>query len=218
MSMICGLLGLSPAQIAALRATPALASDLVITVARLRLLPMSQLPPSVSQLPPEMRQAAEAKLRAALEQTLRPEEAAARARVERLGPLEEAISLEKSWHMLHYLFTGHMWEDVPAPGNQLVTGEDIGEDMGYGPARLHEPKATQEFARFLQTQDVSRLQERVNYREMASLQVYGMPMGHGNDAEHQTDLRQEVGLYFPKLRDYVVKMADKQYGLLIWVT
>jgi hypothetical protein len=83
---------------------------------------------------------------------------------------------------------------------------------------LHEPKATQGFARFLQTQDVSRLQERVNYREMASLQIYSMPMGRGTDAQFEAELRQEVGLYFPQLRDYVVKMAEKQYGLLIWMS
>lgn len=212
MSMICGLLGLSPAQIAALRATPALAGDVAFSTA------MSRMLSRMSQMPPEARQAAEAQSRAAMEQALGPERTAQLAAArERLGPFEEALSLEKSWHMLHYLFTGHVY-DAPAPGNALVAGEDIGDDMGYGPARLHEPKATQEFASFLQTQDVSQLQERVNYREMASLQIYSMPMGRGTDAQFEAELRQEVGLYFPQLRDYVVKMAEKQYGLLIWMS
>jgi hypothetical protein len=31
-------------------------------------------------------------------------------------------------------------------------------------------------------------------------------------------LREEVATYFPRLRDYVVKMAGKQNGLLMWVS
>jgi len=53
---------------------------------------------------------------------------------------------------------------------------------------------------------------------MADNHVYAMPMGRGTDAEFEAELRQDVGLFFPRLRDYVVTMAGKQNGLLIWLS
>jgi hypothetical protein len=142
--------------------------------------------------------------------------ARAQARVAAIGPLERALSLEKSWHMLHYLFTGHV-SPASAPGD-LLLGEDLGEDLGYGPPRLHGPSATREFSDFLQTQDLARLQARVNLEEMARIGVYAMPMGRGSTAEYEGELRSEVGLFFPRLRDYVQAMAAKGNGLLLWLS
>ena len=98
-----------------------------------------------------------------------------------------------------------------------MTGEELGGDLGYGPARLHDEKDTQDFAHFLDTLDVARLQERVDYREMSRVGAYAVPRGPGSDAEYEAGLRAEVALYFPRLRDYVVKMAEKRDGLLIWL-
>ena len=40
----------------------------------------------------------------------------------------------------------------------------------------------------------------------------------GSEREFESELRAEVAAYFPRLRDYVAKMAEKQYGLLIWLS
>jgi hypothetical protein len=220
MSMICRVLGLSPAQIAALRATPSLASDLARVTQDEQL--QARLATAMSGMPPEKREAAEAQFRASMERMPGAKEeetrkAAARARLERVGPFERALDLEKSWHILHYLFTGHI-DGSKAPGDALLTGEELGDDLGYGPARLHDEKETQNFARFLSPLDAARLQERVNYREMSRMGVYSMPMGPGSDAEYEAELRADVASYFPQLREYVVKMADRRCGLLIWLS
>jgi hypothetical protein len=140
-----------------------------------------------------------------------------RKRIVRLGEIEEALELQKSWHILHYLFTGHIDESA-APGSDLVTGQPLGEDVGYGPPRLHSASETREFDEFLQSQNLGRLQSRVDYREMTRLRVYSMPMGPGSDDEYNAMLRHEVGNYFPILRDYVHRMAAKGDGLLIWLS
>ncbi len=220
MSMICWLLGLSPPQISALRGEPSFVSDLAKGAQDLGM--KRRFDGALSRMPQEKRDAARAQYRAALARIPGAEErearnAKARARIEQFGPLEDALSLEKSWHMLHYLFTGHVdpWND---PGDALLTGEGLGEDFGYGPARLHSKKETLDFASFLQTLDLIRLQERVNYREMLRIGIYAMPMGPGSEAEFEAMLRAEVTSYFPRLRDYVVKMAEKQNGLLVWLS
>jgi hypothetical protein len=220
MSMMCWMLGLSPAQIAALRANPSLAGDLAGLAQDEQL--QARRAAVMSRLPPEKREAAEARYRALMERIPDAKEAearkaAARARLEPMGPFEQALDLAKSWHILHYLFTGHI-DDAKAPGDALLTGEELGDDVGYGPARLHDEKETQDFARFLNALDVARLQERLNYKEMSRVGVYSMPMGPGSDAEFEAELRAEVGVYFPRLRDYVGRMAEKQDGLLIWLS
>jgi hypothetical protein len=157
MSMICYVLGLSPMQIKALQETPSLASEVVIV--RLDELLMSRLSP-----------ADQARLRRTVgqspigkEQQARVDEA--RHRVDRIGPFEDVLDLQKTWLILHYLFTGHV-DDSKAPGDALLSGQELGDDVGYGPARLHDVQETAEFARFLNAVDVARLQARVNYREM----------------------------------------------------
>jgi hypothetical protein len=218
MSMICWVLGLSPTQIIALREIPSLASDLARMKQNEQL--QADLAAAISRMPPEKREAAEAQYRAAIEQAPGAKEAdalntALRARLERLGPFEQTLNLAKSWHILHYVFTG-LVDDTKAPGDALLTGEPLGADVGYGPARLHDSRETQDFARYLTS--LSRLQERVHYREMSRIGVYSMPMGPGSDAEHEAELRAEVTSYFPQLREYVVRMAEKQNGLLIWLS
>ena len=123
MSLICWVLGLAPAQIKALRATPSLASDVAM---------VAVLDEMTKTMPPEKRQAFQQRM------------SEARARLAPIGPLEQALSIEKSWHMLHYLFTGHV-DASDAPGNALLTGQAVGENLGFGPPRLQDELRTREF-------------------------------------------------------------------------
>jgi len=221
MSIIGWMAGLSRSQIAALRATPPLVRDLVeVTQADAR---DADLAEALSRMTAEQRKTAEARSRA-LDQMPGEEEyrsrlAAARTRLRGIGTLQQALCLEKSWHILHYLFTSHV-DPSEAPGNALLTGEPLGDDLGYGPARLHGAKETRDFADFLAAQNVMRLQQRVNYHEMSSIPLYGMPGSSRPDtdtvAEYESELREEVAYFFSRLRDYVSAMAEKQNGLLLW--
>jgi len=219
MSMIGWVQALSPTQIDTLRAKPSLASTLAMaaTVEQMD----ADLAETLSRLPPQRKEAAEARRRAFEQspagQKLKEQQARARAAIDSLGPLAPALSLEKSWHVLHYLFTGHA-DASDAPGDTLLTGEEIGDDIGYGPCRLHDVAETAAFARFLETQDLARLKARVNYREMSQMQIYAVPMGRGSDGEYENELREEVGVYFPRLRDYVAATAKRQNGLLLWAS
>jgi Domain of unknown function (DUF1877) len=220
MSMICYVLGLSPPQIRMLRSTPSLASDVAVVAQRDQ---RAHREAARNRLSPEGSSAAEAQYRAMIETMPGRKEAEAqiaeaRERLAGIGPFEQALDLQKSWHILHYLFTGTVY-DSGAPGDALVTGEDWGEDLaGYGPARLHDEAATRDFGRFLATLELERLQARMNYQEMMRVGVYGMPMGPGTDSDYEGELRAEVASYFPALRDYIAKMSEQGYGLLLWLS
>lgn len=81
------------------------------------------------------------------------------------------LDLHKSWHVLHYLFTDDADTGRP-PGDALLGGRELGEDMGYGPPRLHEPAATAAFARFVGPLTAGELKRRIDIRRMSSLGIY----------------------------------------------
>jgi hypothetical protein len=158
MSLICWVLGVTPAQIGALRAMPSLASNLVLVAQEDHF--KARFDEAVKRMSPEQRKQFETN-RAKFEADPAAKEAQARhtearERIVGLGPFEQAVSLEKSWHILHYLFTGHVGPSS-APGDLLLTGEDLGDDVGYGPPRLHDETTTRDFSRFLEIQDLPRL-------------------------------------------------------------
>ena len=219
MSMIGWALGVTPPQISALRANPSLVRHLVWVVEGDRW--KAVFDDLIERAPPERRaqlEQSQAKLaQSPASQELAARVAKARPEIASLGAIEKPLNLEKSWHMLHYLMTGNVFP-VGSPGDLLLTGEDVGEDLGYGPARLHSESATQAFSRFLDAQDVARLQEVVDLKDMSDARVYGVPFGPGPAAEYEAELRNEVALYFPRLGDYVRAMVDKGNGLMVWIS
>jgi hypothetical protein len=180
--MICSVLGVSPAQVAAIKANPALASYLAMHIddASMRRL-------------------------------------AAPGALANLGPLAAALDLHKSWHVLHYLFTGEV-EPAEMPSGVLMRGEELGEDLGYGPPRLHDAEATRVINEFLAPLTPENLYTRINLPEMQRAGVYAIPMGPRVSERDLQDLRNEVATYFAAFRDYVVGMSAKQHGLLIWLS
>ena len=218
MSMTCSVLGVTSAQIHALRAKPALVSKLAL-VARIDLL-RAHLDHLTQRMSPEQRaqfEASQAQFAASPgAKEAEASVAGARAALAPLGPIEKAISLEKSWHMLHYLFTGHVGTGH-APGDLLLSGEELGQDAGYGPARLHDERKTSEFGRFLEGQDLARLRARTDFDAMNRAGVLYGTGEPGDEALHQM-LHEEIAIYFQLLRDYVPAMADKGNGLLVWIS
>ncbi len=48
---------------------------------------------------------------------------------------ENSIDVDKSWQGIHYLLTGDAWGGEPPLANVVLGGTEIGDDVGYGPAR-----------------------------------------------------------------------------------
>jgi len=136
-----------------------------------------------------------------------------RARVATFGPFQLLLSLEKSWHIFHYLFTGHA-DDAAAPGDALLSGTPIGETAGYEPARLQDERACRSFRDFLAPLDVDRLVTRMDFVRMASLGIY--PLGGDMDPADEQSWRDEISQRFPELKTYVDQASDRGDGLLIW--
>jgi len=217
--MICSVLGATPPQIKALRATPSLVRDLVLVVHDNR---WKALLEDVIRHTPAERQAELVARQTRFEQSpagseLAARTAQARGAIAAAGPIENVLDLGRAWPMLHFLMTGNVG-GAGSPGDLLPGGENIGDELGglgQGRACLHDAAQTREFSRLLAGQDVERLKARVDLEAMVGLGVCAMPDEPGPD--YEDELREEIGTDFPRLRDYVGAMADKGNGLLVWV-
>ena len=143
-------------------------------------------------------------------------------RGEERGP---KLDLHKSWHLLHYVFTGTTWHGAMPAGSLLNGGREVGEDFGYGPARVLDADETSAFAEFLDGATLEELRSRIDASVLDEAGIYGFEFfedDEGADAgEHDAMTGQAVEdleHFFPALQSFVVRAAKDRQGLVIWIT
>jgi len=82
------------------------------------------------------------------------------------------LDLNKLWHGLHYLLTGTAWEIGDGAGAAILGGEEIGEDGGYGPARLLDAETVRVVSTALDTLDIDTLRARFDADAMTAADIY----------------------------------------------
>lgn len=132
------------------------------------------------------------------------------------APRPPLLDLHKSWHMLHYLFTGQASDGNLPAASLMHGGQEVGEDMGYGPARAMSPEETADFARYLETLDVATLSSRLDIEAMQRQGVYCA--ADADDEGSLIELEEELEHYFPQLQAFVARAAGKGEGLLMWMS
>ncbi|HWB08175.1 MAG TPA: YfbM family protein [Pirellulales bacterium] len=105
-------------------------------------------------------------------------------RAERLRELEDEeeffqelencpkMEIGKEWHGLHYLLTGTAAEFRGAEGFLVDGGEEVGPEIGYGPARLFSPREVDDIHSVLVDISPDELWSRFDADEMTADQVY----------------------------------------------
>ena len=122
----------------------------------------------------------------------------------------DGLELEKSWHCLHYILTGKVWETGDAPIEQAVLGgaeiPDTESVMGYGPARYLTAAETKEVSAALDAFPIEEKAKNFDQKAAAQADIY-VP-------EHEP---QELAHYFGLLKDYFRDAAAKDSGMLMWI-
>jgi hypothetical protein len=218
MSMMGYLGALSARQVSAFRGQPRLASDYA-AIASQDLL-QARLDEGLARLPPDERAKYEAAKRDMMARV--PEVAAqqvrldaARSTLAQFGPFESILDLSGYWNVLHYLLTGHV-DASAAPGDALLTGEPLGDDLGYGPPRLHGVDETRAFRDFLAPLDAGRVIARMDLPYMAQLGIY--PLTRAPTSQEAQIWREDITRSFTSLKDYVGRAAERGEGLLVWIS
>jgi uncharacterized protein DUF1877 len=121
-----------------------------------------------------------------------------------------SVHLEKSWHGLHYLLTASA-EASPAPlGFLLQGGEPIGEDLGYGPARLFRPDTVKALGAAVSDITEDQLWSRFDPDRMTNEGIYPVIWD-----EPESDLRDEYLMYYRQLRGLIQRASTTGMGLMV---
>lgn len=116
------------------------------------------------------------------------------------------ISLEKSWHGLHFLFTGTAWEgEIPAAS--LVKG---GREL-EGAARVHSPEEAVAFRDFVHGLSEDELRDRFDPDAMTRLDIYPTVIWQRDGMEALDELIGSYHFLWAFLRDVV----DEGHGFVI---
>ena len=85
-----------------------------------------------------------------------------------------SVDLDKAWHAIHWMLTGSA-DPTPAVASSVILGgEPVGEDIGYGPARILSPAGVGAVAAALRDLDASTLRARLHGPAMTEAGIYPM--------------------------------------------
>lgn len=124
------------------------------------------------------------------------------------GVKAEGLSLEKSWHILHYLLTGSAEETNFTLGKTILGGKELGPDIGYGPPRFLEPPEVKEVATALQEVFEVGLEKRFDLPAMMAANVYACR------DESELKLAQH---YFEQVVRYYSEAAHRGDAMLLYL-
>jgi len=132
------------------------------------------------------------------------------------SPLEpptdlKELDLHKSWHCLHYLFTGKVEGSDGSPlGDAILGGTEIGgeaADTGYGPPRALSPTQVKKVATAL---EAFPIEQRAKAYDAAAADRAGIYV-----AQHDP---RELQHYFVELRNFYDDAARNGNAVLLWIS
>jgi hypothetical protein len=121
------------------------------------------------------------------------------------------LDIQKSWHGLHWLLCQEAWDGPEPLKHAVLGGAEIGDDMGYGPARLVDATTVGAVAAALAAISRDRLRQRFNPGAMAAAQIYAF------DAE-DADWRDDFLDAFDRVKQFFADAAGRGHSVLIWLT
>jgi hypothetical protein len=93
-----------------------------------------------------------------------------------------SIDIDKSWHGIHFLLTGETEGGQPPLSQVVLGGTEIGDDVGYGPARYLTPEQVKQVASALAALSRSQLASRFSAAAFEAADVYPQIWDEGQEA------------------------------------
>jgi len=130
------------------------------------------------------------------------------------GPFAD-LDVDKAWHAIHFLLTGSAWEGE-SPLNFIASGgAEIGDDVGYGPARCLDSREVASLAAALQDIPTHALLKRFDAQALSAADIY--PDIWDRPPE-EDDTQGYVAGYYEMLRAFILDAAGKHQALLVSIT
>lgn len=121
----------------------------------------------------------------------------------------EAIDVDKAWHAIHYLLTRSAWKVEGSLANAVLGGIEIGDDIGYGPAKYITVDEVKDVAAKLPTRE--SLKMSFDAKAMTSEQIYPEIWDEGEDALDY------VIEYYDLMKSYYLDAASRGNAMLKYV-
>jgi hypothetical protein len=124
------------------------------------------------------------------------------------------LDLDKSWHGLHFLLTATAWDGSYPLSFLCKGGEEIGEDFGYGPARLVAAPDTALLAATLNQQEPGNFVKAFSKASFKSAEIY--PHVWSSD-EPEDELRKWYEETYRDLRQFIADAASSGKAILVTI-
>jgi hypothetical protein len=125
----------------------------------------------------------------------------------------DEIEVDKAWHGLHFLLTGSAWEGNFPLNFIVVGGEEVGDDLGYGPARALSSDDVRKIDAAFEPLTPEELGRRFDAQRMTELQIY--PFGWSHDPDGELEYLLE---FYTELRAFVRRTAERRHALLVYLS
>lgn len=125
----------------------------------------------------------------------------------------DELEIDKAWHGIHFLLTGSAWEAGLPLGFIVAGGEEVGDDLGYGPARALRSEDVLKIDGALDPLTTDELRRRFDANRMTELEIY--PFGWSHDPDGELEYLLE---FYTELRAFVRRTAERGHGLLVYLS
>lgn len=125
---------------------------------------------------------------------------------------EDNIDVDKAWHGIHYLLAGDVWGGKFPLANAVLGGTEIGDDVGYGPARYLTADEVKAVADALMEITPDVLRSKYVASALAKNEIY--PEIWDDPAD---DAVGYLTSWYEILRDYYIEAAAKGNAMLKYV-
>jgi len=122
---------------------------------------------------------------------------------------ENNIDVDKAWHGIHYLLAGDAWAGEPPLANVVLGGTEIGDDVGYGPARYLTVDEVQAAADALKDIPPEKFRARYVASELSKNRIYPEIW---DDADE--DAIGYLTTWYETLREYYIDAATQGHAML----
>jgi len=121
---------------------------------------------------------------------------------------ENNFDVDKAWHGIHFLLANDAWAGETPLANVVLGGTEIGDDVGYGPAKYLTADEVFDVANALKDLSSDAFRARYNAKSLLDNEIYPQ-IWHDDD-----DAVGYLTSYYETLRDYYLDAAAKGNAML----
>jgi hypothetical protein len=126
--------------------------------------------------------------------------------------LPNYLDIDKAWHAIHFTLNGKAWEGESPLFDVILGGEEIGEDIGYGPARYLTSAKVKSVAATLACITPEKFKEQFNPKALDAAQIY--PEIWVRDGEEGLEY---VLDYYKQLQSFYQAAAERGDAALLYI-